>query len=382
MHTKQQNKYQKEDQKIFRKYCQKYNYFPLIYPAKRRIVVMGDLHGDYDLTIKLFRLAQVIDENGSWIGGDTFIVQVGDQIDSYRPEPMEIEVGGETKINTNQPEDIKILKFMTDMDAKARDSGGAVISLIGNHELMNISGNFDYVSKKDINGFRKHLKRINPELEFETDYDARKYAFSPGNEYAKYIACTRLPAVIIGDYLFVHAGIVPDFTRKLGITVRDDLYKINVSLKKWLLGLINEDNVTAILRGSKYSMFWDRILGSIPPNVSNEHPICVKYLDETLKLLKIGKMIIGHTPQYYAHKSGINSTCDDKLWRVDFAGSFGFNKFDPNFLSKKEVTEFRQAQALEILDDHIRILKHPKYIALDLSKLDKNRPIPFEIANI
>jgi hypothetical protein len=42
------------------------------YLKKDRIIVLGDIHGDWELTIKLLKLAKVIDDNNKWIGGETY----------------------------------------------------------------------------------------------------------------------------------------------------------------------------------------------------------------------------------------------------------------------------------------------------------------------
>ena len=93
------------------------------------------------------------------------------------------------------------------------------------------------------------------------------------------LGCTRLSAIIIGSFLFVHAGIIPEFTKKLNIKSRKDLYKLNFAVRKWLLGLINKEYVSQIVGSFKYSLFWDRILGNIPPNINNNDQIidCSKF---------------------------------------------------------------------------------------------------------
>ena len=50
----------------------------------KNIYMIGDIHGDWDMTMKVLRVAKLIDNNGSWIGGETVVVQVGDQVDRCR----------------------------------------------------------------------------------------------------------------------------------------------------------------------------------------------------------------------------------------------------------------------------------------------------------
>lgn len=342
----------KKDRNLFNKYCSKYNYFPLIIGKKRRIIAIGDLHGDFELTIKLLKLAKIIDNNYNWIGLDTYVIQVGDQLDNCRPVKVKDCTTEHLDNIQNEAEDIKVLKFMTELNIKAKKFNGAVISLYGNHEIMNVNGNMNYVSNNDIKGFKNYKDPKNPEKKFKNALDARKHAFMPGNEYAIFLACTRIPFVIVGSFLFVHAGFIKNYLDKLKITKREDLYELNYILKKWLLGLIDKNYVIDLLNSSD-SLFWDRILGSIPPNTNEKDPICQQYLEDVLNFFQVKGMIIGHTPQFFSNQKGINSTCSNKLFRIDIGGSFVFNKFDETFLKENHTNHNRIPQVLEILEDSI-----------------------------
>ena len=345
------NNFEDQDKKVFNEYCKGYKYFPLIMPAKSRIVVFGDIHGDYKLAITLLKIANLINENNDWIGGQTYLVQVGDVLDNCRPtNNKKLDDCDNNSVKYDEPEDIKVFNLFTKLQTQAVKTDGAVLLLLGNHEIMNVQGNLTYVSKGDIDKFTNYDNYKN----FNSGSEARKKAFSPGNEYSKILACTRMPAVIIGNFLFVHAGLSQQFTNNLNIKSRKDLYKINYNIKKWLLGLINKNNVVDIVNSSKYSLFWDRVLGGIPHNLHHKDPQCVKNLDTVLKLFQVGSMVIGHTPQIFANSEGINGTCSNKLWRVDFGGSFSFDKFDNVY----DVTTQRKPQVLEITNDkEIKILK-------------------------
>ena len=69
------------------KICKDYDKVPHIFPAVNRIIAIGDIHGDLDLCKEYLKVGKVIDDNMNWIGGDTVVVQVGDQVDRCRPMP-------------------------------------------------------------------------------------------------------------------------------------------------------------------------------------------------------------------------------------------------------------------------------------------------------
>ena len=127
---------------------------------------------------------------------------------------------------------------------------------------------------------------------------------------------------------FIHGGLIPDFIENIGGN-KSNFYEINYYVRKWLLGLIADENVKHIVHNNPHTIFWDRILGSIPPNTNVEdNHYCKEYLEKVLDIFNLKGMIIGHTPQIFKHNEGINSTCDEKLWRVDIGGSEAFSEFD------------------------------------------------------
>ena len=352
-----------EDIEIHGEYCKGYKWYPLIWEKQKRIIAIGDLHGDFNLLINALRLAKVIDNDNNWTGGETVVVQVGDQLDGCRADVRKNENCDDPDLENLSlysdkfpiAEDVKIMEFLNDLNKQAIKAGGAIISLLGNHELMNVNGQMNYVSYNDIQKFKNYKDPNNENLKFDTPKDARIHAFKPGNEYAKLMACSRLPAVIIGSFVFVHAGFIHAFMEKLQIKKKDDLYKISVALRKWLLGLIDKDNVSNIINAPKEeSMFWVRIINSLPKNRNNEHEEACEDIKKVLEIFDVKSMVIGHTPQFINNK-GINSECSDQLWQIDFGGSFAFQKFDEN----NNFIDLRNVQVLEILNDKdIKVLKN------------------------
>jgi len=329
---------------FFKQHCQGYNYNPTVLPKCHRIVALGDIHGDYDLCIEMLTLAKVIDNNLKWIGGSTIIVQVGDQIDRCRP--LDTDCNNEKTTLDDENSDIRILELFTELDRQAQKSipPGKVISLLGNHELMNVKGYMNYVSYKGLRDFKYNNL---------TGEEARKLAFTKGHKYAKFLGCTRLGAVIIGSNMFVHAGLIDKFLEELKINKSSDLDDINKKIQMWLLGLINDNQVSHIIDNNKYSMFWNRILGYLPENTTMTDPVCRDNLSKVLETFQIHNMIIAHTPQSFLFNKNINATCSDKIWRVDNGSSKAFHKFDSNYRNTGEVMESRKPQVLEIINDEI-----------------------------
>lgn len=333
--------------------CPNHLYTPTILPPVKRIIVLGDIHGDLKLLLSLLKKAGVIEinnQNIKWIGGQTYVVQVGDQIDRCRPLGALTCEHPNTTFN-DEASDIKILELMNQIKIMAREQGGDVISLLGNHELMNVMGQMSYVSYKNIKEFENYKDPLNPNLIFRNPMEARKYAFLPGNEYGKLLGCSRMACVIIGSHIFVHAGLVDGMIAELKMNKSSDLETINIAVSKWLLGLLKKDYIDHIINGSRYSMFWTRILGSIPPNTNLENPICWENIKSVISLFKVDSLIIGHTPQVFLFDDKINQTCSGKVWRVDNGSSMAFHKFDEQFMNTGHVSEGRKPMVLEIIDD-------------------------------
>lgn len=340
---------------IYPKMCPGSNYIPSILPSVKRLIVLGDIHGDYNLFIQMLRISDIININSKdgtimWVGGSTYVVQIGDQIDRCRPINNMLCTN---PITTYQDEasDIKIMMLANELHKQAIATGGAFISLLGNHEIMNADGIMTYVSYLGTKQFENYVDPKNPDIKFHSGNDARAYAFKPGNEIGKMMGCTRVPAVIIGSNLMVHAGIIDGLINEIGLSGINDLEMINIAIRMWLLGLLKRKYVKRIIKFSKNSMFWTRILGNIPPDIDLNNPMCVGQIGKVLKLFKIGSIIVGHTPQSFTYSDDINQTCSGKVWRIDNGSSGAFHRFDNEMMTLGKIKYSRRPQVLEIIDD-------------------------------
>lgn len=252
-----------------------------VLPLARRVVAIGDVHGDYAAALRAIKLAKVIDENHHWNGADTVLVQVGDQTDRGDSEK-------------------EIIDFLELLRPQAIAAGGDVIVLNGNHETKNVSLDFGYVTRGGAKKFSylydaKKYSRDRQLRKFKRHLRGRVIAFRPGGIYAK-ILSTHNTIVIIGKTLFVHGGVTPKYAR-YGID------KINEEIEQWMKGDAHKPRVINDSNGP----LWSRVYSK---NISQKG--CA-LLDETLDVLALERMVVAHTVQ----KNAINSACNNKVWRID-----------------------------------------------------------------
>jgi hypothetical protein len=346
------NKNKHNQEKEIKNICQKDFEIPLLLPAVKRIIAMGDIHGDIFLSVASFKIAGLINDKFEWIANppDTVVVQVGDQIDSCRPTGL--HKCHNVVYENDRADDILVLEFFNMMDTIARPHGGAVFSLTGNHELLNCHGRFDYVSYNNYH----HFYYVHKGVEYK-GAEGRTKAFSPGGPLAKMLAKKRTSIIIIGSNMFVHAGILPNLINNFK-NIKDEQCKlkyINYLVRSWLLNQTQKGFMTDpafYINDPNISPFWTRLYGTLSREATMENnKVCKNILGKTLQVFKVDNLIIGHTPQLFFHQDGINGTCYDKelnhhrLWRIDGGFSHGFQFFFKKKNGKHLV------QVLEITND-------------------------------
>lgn len=348
------------DNNDFKLDCPNQEFVPTVIGPVERIIVIGDIHGDLNLAIRSFKLAKLINDEHEWIAepSNTVVIQVGDQIDGCRPNGNTNDCHNKLYPG-DKADDMEVIDFFDRMhilaSATHKKDGtpcfpGAVYSLFGNHELMNVEHDFRYVSYANYHNFN-----------YEADGNeyigttGRYNAFKPGGGVAKKLACSRKSVMVIGSNMFVHAGVLPalvDQISDVDFDSRTKLTYLNAIVRKWLLNKMPEfapndvANKALLVNDTTASPFWTRIYGQIKPGASANNLECQNSVSKALKVFKIGKIVVGHTPQLFTHGVGINGTChennnDGNLWRVDG----GFSKAFGAFGSQNII------QVLEILND-------------------------------
>jgi len=157
-----------------------YNTEYIINNKFEKIVVIGDIHGDLKRLKNILINENVINNKLQWLQENIMVIQMGDQIDSLN------------RMNNIEEweliQDIEVLNFTNLLSKKAKEKNSYFISIIGNHELMNIMGNFSYVSQNSL-----YKERIN-NFQVKGIYN--------------HILCNRPIIFKVNNLLFCHAGII------------------------------------------------------------------------------------------------------------------------------------------------------------------------------
>jgi hypothetical protein len=185
------------------------------------VVAIGDVHGDFDDFTTILQRTGLIDKQNHWAGGRATFVQLGDLIDRG-PKPREV------------------MDLMMALEKEAPNAGGRVVSLLGNHEVMNIMGDLRYVTPENYAGFgdsnsdqrqkagyQQYVKWRNSHPQLlaelpqpmeitEAEWMARHPlgfiehadAFSPKGIYGKWLR-EHAALAEINDVVFLHGGIDP-----------------------------------------------------------------------------------------------------------------------------------------------------------------------------
>ncbi len=167
-----------------------------------RIVAFGDVHGAYDELVTLLRYVDVVDESLEWSGGNTHLVSLGDLLDR----------GADSR---------RVMDLIMSLQTQAIAAGGRVHMVLGNHEMMNLTGDLRYVAPGEYAAFAGEetpeqredgLALIAvaegaalDESSYPPGFFAHRAAFSAAGIYGSWLL--ELPSVlVVNDILFAHGG--------------------------------------------------------------------------------------------------------------------------------------------------------------------------------
>lgn len=288
---------------------------PLLAQAPpQRIVAVGDLHGDYTAWIDIARDARLIDSANRWTGSRTILVQTGDIVD-------------------RGADSLKIIRHLQQLDGEAKRAGGRVIVLLGNHEAMQVTGDYRYVTPGEYAAFADRQSKARRDAAFDANAKAIiafyhqhdpslspkairaewittnplgkvEYvaAWSPSGELGRWAAS--LPAAAkVGDTLFVHGGISANYALV-------PLVEIN---RRARAALVAGDASDEAIINDQMGPLWYRGLVTRAGEAPAGRPTIDAELDGALLGQGVKRLVIGHTPEL----RGIAILHGGKLAQID-----------------------------------------------------------------
>lgn len=311
----------------------------------KRVVAIGDLHGDYEGFLEILENADLIDDDGDWIGGRSNYVQLGDIVD-------------------RGPDSLLIIDHLTKLERQAKRARGRVHILLGNHEIMNFTNDRRYVSEGEYEAlltdtseedheqyyknFVAWIKENRPEEDwpaFDEDYRAEwdelyplgtvehMRNWAPTGKLGKWVL-SKNAVLRIDDTLFVHGGVGPTFADA-------SFSKINKQVRKAMKG---DRFAEGTILDHEDGPFWYRGFAR------NSGPEEEALLAHVLDVNDVKRIVIAHSPNY----PEIRSRFDGRVILVDigisnfYRGTRGFLEITPDAIRANSDGEYH---AVEPADD-------------------------------
>lgn len=241
-----------------------------------KIAAISDLHGQYDVMIKLFQANKIIDDNLAWSFGDGHLVITGDVLD--RGDQV-----------------TEIIWYLYQLEQQAEEAGGKLHMLLGNHELMVMTGDVRYIHKK---------------YRYTTALAKRMYQdlFNEKSVLGSWLR-TKPVSITINGIAFLHAGFSQELL-ETGVTID----KVNNTFRNQLIGVppgqIMQDSTLIALYAEKGPLWYRGYLDM--ENFTKDDA------NDVLKTLDVKHIVVGHSSM-----QSIVSLFDNRIFMIDSSIKFG-----------------------------------------------------------
>ncbi|MBK7878460.1 MAG: metallophosphoesterase [Planctomycetes bacterium] len=225
---------------------------PVEHAQPETLLVLSDIEGNLDAFVALLRAANAIDEHLDWSFGKGHVVLAGDFVDRG------------LKVT-------ECLWLAYELEGRARKAGGGVHFILGNHEVMNLTGDLRYVRRKYVEAAALMGETV----------DA---LYARDTVLGRWLR-TRNAIERIGDSVYVHGGISPAVAatkptvKGLADALRDALLAETWTKPK--------EGLLAAAAG-KDGLTWYR-------NYVQEPVVSESEVDGVLAAFGVKRVVVGHT---------------------------------------------------------------------------------------
>jgi len=222
------------------------------YKKEGKILVLSDMEGNFAAFRKLLLVNNVIDSSFNWTFGEGHVVLIGDFVDR----------GSQVT---------ELLWLIYSLEDKAKAGCGYLHFVLGNHEIMDMTGDLRYLNSK-------YLQTITLlQMEYQKLFDEN-------SELGRWLR-TKNVIEKIGDVLFMHAGISAPMNR-MDVSVQE----INELARPYYADttFIYPDPRVDTIFGD-FGPFWYRGYYK-GPNTADQSQV-----DKSLDKFNVKTIVIGHT---------------------------------------------------------------------------------------
>lgn len=222
----------------------------------RKLLVLADTHGEYEIVVAFLQRQGVIDEKLRWRFGKGQLVVTGDMFDRGAHQ-------------------LEILWLFYKLEAEAKRKGGALHVLLGNHESMILRGD------------ERYLHPRYPEVAKILGVPGYSALFTDETPLGGWLRSR--PAVLkLGDMLFLHGGISPAI-----VDAKIDIPTLNQGIRTALATPAAQskslDVQTQLVAGSSGPQWYRGYFGK------GDEATPAAEVDRSLASYGVSRIFVGHT---------------------------------------------------------------------------------------
>lgn len=220
-----------------------------LFTLPQKFLAISDIEGNLEAFVMVLNDAGVIDEEYNWTFGNGHLIFVGDMFDR----------------GNNVTE---CLWLVYRLESQAVAQGGKIHFVMGNHDMMNLTGNFSYVAQK----YFTNAQLIGETLESLYENDS---------ELGRWLRTKNL-IERVGPFIFVHGGISTD-VQALNLSYDEINYWGRYRMDSTCV--TNECNI--VNGGSDYGIYWYRGMA--------DEDLTQQQLDSIVNDFDGEMVVLGHT---------------------------------------------------------------------------------------